>query len=87
MVINEKPKLYDYNLSKDAPTNISCKKCKNNIRTGYKCINCGAVMHKSCAKLSNAIQINDKQRNCCSSENTSDMNMSVNENVPHKCKR
>lgn len=43
-----------------------CKKCKNNVSNGLKCITCGVLFHPSCAKLINKIKIiNSSQVNCC----------------------
>lgn len=57
-----------------APTNggvsvsAPCKRCKNNVLNGLKCINCSALFHQSCAKLVNNIKYtNDSEKSviCC----------------------
>ncbi|CAH1101788.1 unnamed protein product [Psylliodes chrysocephalus] len=43
-----------------------CKRCKNNVTTGLKCIICGVLSHKSCLlKVKYATIIDDNLCNCC----------------------
>lgn len=44
-----------------------CKRCKNSVQSGLKCIICGVVSHKSCLNVLKGIKfLDDTTVNCCS---------------------
>lgn len=47
-------------------TNGVCKRCKNNVITGYRCILCASAFHKSCSKSNSNIKyISGDSVICC----------------------
>lgn len=51
-----------------------CKRCKNKVVTGLKCVDCENYFHNSCARLTSNIKfLDDNTIKCCESEDTSDV--------------
>lgn len=43
-----------------------CKRCKNSVQSGLKCITCGVISHKSCLNALKSVKfIDDVTVNCC----------------------
>lgn len=48
-----------------------CKRCKNQVTDGLKCLNCGTLSHRSCLKsLKNVKYLSDKSVICCAEANS-----------------
>lgn len=49
------------------PPNNKCKRCKNPVQNGLKCVACGTVSHKSCLNALKTVKfLSDSTVNCCS---------------------
>lgn len=62
------------NSSLSSTTN-KCKRCKNPVQTGLKCIVCGIVSHKSCLNALKTVEFIDNTTVNCCIDNTGNQNI------------
>lgn len=64
-----------------------CRRCKNSVQTGLKCVVCGVVSHKSCLNAIKGVKfIDESSVNCCCNEPTDEqptVNSSTIQNQNH----